>query len=219
MNTIDINKIMEAYDKRLDTKLQVDLASLKTSTIDKPQKSTRNIFRYRIIEVLVFSFLALSLGWYIASNWGQSHLVISGIILHLFTLIALIGSIGQLILLQQIDYAKPIIEIRKKIERVNSHGLLFVKLLLLSAPVWWSYAIVGLDVFLGYDIYIYFKPDFVQRYFVINLLLIIPLLWLFTKLSYKNLHVKWVRITINFFAGSRTMEALNSLVAIEDFEK
>ena len=117
-----------------------------------------------------------------------------------------------------IDFSKPIVEIRKKIELVNSHGLLFVKLIFLSAPVWWSYAIVAIDLFLGTDLYLYLDPDFVLRYLVINFLLIIPLLWVFYKLSYKNLHIKWVRKTIRLFTGTKTMKALEFLNDIEEFK-
>lgn len=218
MEAVELNKIMEAYDNKLDKTLRLNLSSMNELQLEKPQNSTKKILRYRISEVVIFSFLALFLGWYIANNLDQSHLVISGIILHVFTLIALVGSIGQVVLLQQIDFSKPIVEIRKKIELVNSHGLLFVKLIFLSAPVWWSYAIVGLDLFLGFDIYVHLEQDFVVRYLVINFLLIIPLVWILNKLSYKNLHIKWVRKTIRFFTGTKTMKALEFLNDIEEFE-
>jgi len=191
---------------------------MKELQLDKSQNSTKKILRYRIIEVVMFSFLAMFIGWYIANNLDQTHLVISGVIVHIFTLIALVSSIGQLVLLRQIDFSQPIVEIRKKIELVNSHDLLFIKLIFLSAPVWWSYAIVALDLFLGVDLYVHLEQDFVIRYLVINFLLIIPLVWVFTKLSYKNLHIKWVRKTIRLFTGTKTLKAMEFLNDIEEFE-
>ena len=218
MEAVELNKIMEAYERKLDKALQFNSDSLSELQLVKPQNSTNKFLKYRIFEVVVFGFLALFLGWYIANNFDQTHLVISGIILHVFTLIALVGSIGQVVLLKQIDFSKPIVEIRKKLESVNSHGLLFVKLIFLSAPVWWSYAIVGLDLFLDFDIYIHLEQDFVRRYLVINFLLIIPLLWVFSKLTYKNIQIKWVRKTIGFITGTKTLEAMESLNEIDEFE-
>jgi len=218
MEALELKKIMEAYDNKLDKTLRLNKSSVNELQFDKSQKSTRKILRYRIFEVVIFSFLAIFLGWYIANNWGQTHLAISGIIVHVFALVALVGSIGQIVLLQQIDFSKPIVEIRKKMELVNSHGLLFVKLVFLSAPVWWSYAIVAIDLFLEVDLYLHLDPDFVVRYLVINFLLITPLLWVFNKLSYKNLHNKWVRKTIRLFTGTKTMKALEFLNDIEEFE-
>ncbi len=218
MEALELKKIMAAYDNKLDKTLRLNKSLMNELRLEKSQNSIKKILRYRIFEVVIFSFLAIFLGWYIANNLDQTHLVISGIILHVFTLVALVGSIGQIVLLQQIDFSKPIIEIRKKIELVNSHGLLFVKLIFLSAPVWWSYAIVAIDLFLGTDLYLYLDPDFVLRYLVINFLLIIPLLWVFYKLSYKNLHIKWVRKTIRLFTGTKTMKALEFLNDIEEFK-
>jgi len=107
----------------------------------------------------------------------------------------------------------------KKIEQVNSHALLFLKLVFLSVPVWWAYPLVAFDYFFDIDIYPYLDPDFVIRYVVVNALLVLPLLWFLNKLTVKNLHVKWVRKTIGFFAGTKTTKALEFLNEIEEFEK
>lgn len=218
MEAAEVKKIMENYDNKLDKTLRLNLSSVENLQLEKFQNSTKKILRYRIFEVVMFSFFAMFFGWYIANNWDQTHLAISGVIVHVFALVALVGSIGQVVILQQIDFSKPIVEIRKKIELVNSHGLLFVKLIFLSAPVWWSYAIVALDLFLGVDLYVHLEPDFVVRYLVVNFLLIIPLAWFFNKLSYKNLHIRWVRKIIRLFTGSKTMKALEFLNDIEEFE-
>lgn len=214
-----LKELIASYDKKLDDILNLNKSSLKKIKLDNTKKQTRFIVILRSIEVFSFSVLALYLGKYIANNWFTTHLVVSGIILHIFTLIALIGSIGQLVLLQQVDYARPIIEIRKKIELVNSHALLFLKLVLLSIPVWWAYPIVAFDYFFNIDLYTNINTDFALKYVVINALLIFPLVWLFNKLTYKNIHLKWVQKTIGFFADTKTKKAIEFLNEIDEFEK
>ena len=214
-----LEKIVVAQDSKQDEKLSLNVASFKNINLEKSEKKTRSLLKYRIIEMVAFSLLALFLGNYIASNWIEPHLAISGIIFHVFTLVALVGSIGQVLLLQQIDYSKPLVEIRKKIEQVNTHRLLFIKLIFLSAPVWWVYAIVAFDFFLGVDLYLYLNSDFELRYLVANFLLIIPLLWVFNKLSFRNLHVTWVRKTIGLLVGTKTKKALEFLNDIEEYER
>lgn len=218
MEATELKNILEAYNQKLEKKLSLNVSSIKNIQLEKSKKNTQTILVFRVIEIISFSLLALFLGQYIANNWDQTHIVISAIIVNVFTLIALIGSIGQVVLVQQIDFAKPIVEIRKKIELVNAHGLLFIKLFFLSVPVWWSYAIVSLDIFLGVDLYVHLDQSFVLRYIVLNFLLIIPLVWVFYKLSYKNLHIKWVRKTIGLFTRTKTMKALEFLNDIEEFE-
>jgi len=114
METNELKELFAAYDAKLDRALQLNESSLKKIKLDKIQKQTRWISVLRSIEVVSFLILAVILGSFIADNWAVAHLAVSGVILHVFTLIALAGSIGQLVLLQQIDYAKPIVEIRKK---------------------------------------------------------------------------------------------------------
>lgn len=215
----ELKNILAAYDTKLDEKLSLNVASFKNNNLDKSEKRTLSILKYRIIEIVVFALLALFMGDYIASNWNQTHLAISGIIVGVFNLIALAGSIGQVTLLNQIDFEKPIVEIRKKIELVNTHGLLFVKLMFLSTPIWWSYVVVASDCLFNIDLYANMDSDFVLKYLIVNSLLIIPLVWFLNKLTYKNLHIKWVRKTIGFFVGTKTMKALDFLKDIEEFER
>jgi hypothetical protein len=218
MEAKELKNILAAYDTKLNEKLSLNVASFKNINLDKSEKRTQSILKYRIIEIVVFSLLALFMGNYIANNWSQTHLAISGIIVGVFTLIALAGSIGQVTLLKQIDFAKPIVNIRKKIELVNTHGLLFVKLMFLSTPIWWSYVVVASDSLFNIDLYANMDVDFALKYLMVNSLLIIPLVWFLNKLTYKNLHIKWVRKTIGLFAGSKTIKALKFLNDIMKFE-
>ena len=219
MEAGELKRILAAYDTKLDKKLSLNVASLKSINLDKSEKSTQSILKYRIIEIVIFSLLAIFIGNYTAVNWSQTHLAVSGIIVGVFTLIALSGSIGQVVLLQQIDFEKPIVDIRKKIELVNTHGLLFIKLMFLSTPIWWSYLVVGSDYLFNIDLYNNMDSDFVLKYLMVNSLLIIPMIWFLNKLTYQNLNVKWVRKTLGFFVGTKTMKALDFLKDIEEFER
>ena len=218
MELTELKDLVKKHGNQLDQMLQLNSESIKKIQLQEPQKKTNTSLMRSVFEVVCFAVFVVCTGLYIAANFEQTHLVVSGIIVHLFTLVALIGSIGQVVLLKQIDYSKPIVEIRKKIELVNAHDLLFFKLMFLSAPVWWAYALVALDFILGFDLYIRLEPEFINRYVFINLLLSLPLLWAFNKLTYKNLHIQWVRNTIDFFTGSDTKKALVFLNEIEQFE-
>ena len=107
MEAKELKEILAAYDAKLDNKLSLNIASLKSINLDKSENKMQAMLKYRIVEIVAFSLLALFIGNYIAINWSQTHLAISGVIVGLFTLIALSGSIGQVVLLQQIDFSKP----------------------------------------------------------------------------------------------------------------
>ena len=220
METIELKQLIAEYNHKLDELIHLNKdAAMKSIQFEKTKKKTSFLLLNRVFELISFSFIILFMGNFVARHWGEIHLVISGLIVELFALIALIGSIGQIVLINQIDFSKPVVEIRKKIEMVNAHGFLFLKLLLLSIPVWWIYAIIGLYLFMGVDIYPHLAPGFVGIYLIANGLLIIPLIWVFNKLSYKNLHINWVRMTINSVTSNKTRKALDFLQTIEAFER
>ena len=75
-----------------------------------------------------------------------------------------------------------------------------------------SYSLLNIDLYANMD------ADFVLKYLMVNSLLIIPLVWFLNNLTYKNIHIKWVRKTIGLFTGSKTMKALEFLNDIEKFE-
>lgn len=220
METIELKQVMADYNHKLDELIHVNKdAAIKSIQQKKTKRNTSFLLLNRVFELISFGFIMLFMGNFVVRHWGEIHLVISGLILELFAIIAFIGSIGQIILISQIDFSKPVIEIRKKIEMVNAHGFLFLKLILLSIPVWWIYPIIGFYLFTGVDIFSHLSTGFVRTYLITNGLLAIPLIWFFNKLSYKNLHIKWVRITINRLISTQTRKALEFLQNVEAFER
>jgi hypothetical protein len=220
MEAIELKQLVEGYNHKLDEIIHLNKdAALKSLQLKNSRKKTTALLLSRIFELVFYGFLVLFMGSFVAHHWNEPHFAISGILVELFSIIAFIGSIGQVVLVHQIDYSKPIVEIRKKIELVNAHGFLFFKLILLSLPVWWAYAIIGLYLFFGIDIYPYLEPGFVSRYLLVNGLLIVPLIWFLNQLSYKNLHIKWVRKIIESVTSTKLKKALNFLKVIETFEE
>jgi len=220
MNAMELEQLMEEYNRKLDEIIHLNKNNtFKNLPFRKSRQTTNSLLFYRITEVAFWGLVVVFMGSFVAFHLKEIHLAVSGLIIELFALIALTGSIGQIVLIRQIDYSKPVVEIRKKIESVNAHGLLFIKLLMISLPVWWVYAIVGLYLLFGIDIYPYLNPKFVTVYLTMNGVLVIPLIWFLNKLSYENLHIKWVQKTINGLTSPRTRMALHFLKEIEVFEK
>ena len=111
MEASELKNILEAYDRKLDRNLKLNSAALKNINLEKSEKKTRTVLLHRGIELVFYAFLALFMGNYIATNWDQMHLAVSGSVVGVFTLIALAGSVGQVVLLQQIDFTKPLVDI------------------------------------------------------------------------------------------------------------
>ena len=218
METTEIIRKIEAYEIKIEESLTLNKAILKNIQLEKSEKKIKSILVYRTIDLFLFAFLTLYLGNYVVTHWSETYLAISAIIVSVFALIALAGSIGQVALLQQIDFSKPLVDIRKKIELANTQNILFIKLILLSIPLWWSFSLVSPDVFLGFDLYTHLNDVFISWYLIFNTALAIPIIWLTNKLTYKNTHIGWVRKTIGLFSGTKTRKATEYLNEIEDLE-
>ncbi len=92
MEANELKAMLAAYDQKLEKQLHINKNIIRAINFEKPKRHKQSVLITRVMEIVCFSFLALFLGSYIANNWHTSHLAISGIMVGVFTLIALAGS-------------------------------------------------------------------------------------------------------------------------------
>ena len=126
---MELNDLFNAYNAKMDAVISTNEAVLAQLNLESPKQNMQQVYYKRIIEVMIFAVLAMFLGGYVFSRLEMPSLLIAGLIASFFNAVALAGSIAQLLLIQQIDYAKPLIKIKAKIEKVRLHELYIVKLL------------------------------------------------------------------------------------------
>jgi hypothetical protein len=110
---------------------------------------------YRSIELILFLVFSNLLSRYMLDHLGQPQLYIPAGIILLFALSGIIASIGQLYYISQVNFAKPVTKIQKKLMALASHRIRLVKLTLLALPFYLCYAVVGFEWLLGIDIFQY----------------------------------------------------------------
>lgn len=219
MESIELNELFKAYNHKIETVVSANNLVIDQIRLQKPKRTMQQVYNYRIVEVITFGLLSIFFGWYISERFSNINLLICGIIGAIFNIIALSGSISQLLLLKQIDYSEPILAIKEKIERVNSHELYIVKLLLLSAPLWWAFNAIIFDIFFEVDFIAEIDKSVKVIYLAVNVSLAIPLIYLLTQLNHKKIHKKTIRRIIHLFSNSRVLKALEQLEDIERFKK
>jgi hypothetical protein len=101
---------------------------------------------------------------YIAAGFTFSAPIISAFILTVFAIIGLAGNIGQIVLISNIDYSKPISQLQTDFYRVCAHKLQLTKLLLVSVPFYLAYVFIGFDLFFGIDLYQYLEQHMIWFY-------------------------------------------------------
>lgn len=198
--------------------IEINQAKLAGIKINKQMKALNKMKWARIIESVVFLVIIIMLWKYIAAGFTFSAPIISAFILTVFAIIGLAGNIGQIVLISNIDYSKPISQLQTDFYHVCAHKLQLTKLLLMSVPFYLAYVFIGFDLFFGIDLYQYLEQHMIWFYSLSSLSLFMATAWLLAKLNYKNISKEWVKASIQFIVGKHLVnmaEILNSFEQIE----
>lgn len=218
MNLDNFKSAWQQQSTDTHSAIEINQAKLAEIKINKQIKALNKMKWARILESVVFLIIIVLLWKYIAAGFTFSAPIISGFVLNLFAIIGLAGNIGQIVLISNIDYSKPVNQLQKDFYRVCSHKLELTKLLLMSVPFYLAYVFIGFDLLFGIDLYQYLELHMIWFYSLSSVLLFIATAWVFAKLNYKNISEKWVNASVQFIVGKRLVtmaEFLNSSELIE----
>ncbi len=215
MNLDDIKNDWQHQSSADAGAIEINQNMLSEMKMNKQMKELSNMKWARIIEGTLFFIIVVLLWQYIAQNFTMSAATISAGILNMFAIIGLAGCIGQVVLISEIDYSKPISELQKDIYRVCSHKLQLTKLLMMSTPFYLAYGFMVCDILFGFDLFLHLEQHMIWFYSVSSALMFIVAAWLFAKLNYHNITTNWVRSTIQFIVGERLVNMAQFINNIE----
>ena len=125
--------------------------------MDRVEGSLRPLFRGQIVQIL-FGVALIALGaqcW--ARNMQATHRFSSGIILHVYGVIMIVSAAAVCARIKQIDYAKPVDEIRSRLSRVLSLRIFLGPLI---GFAWWLLWI-PLCVAIGFDAVVLYRNSLI----------------------------------------------------------
>lgn len=215
MNIDDLQSTWQQQLTASEAAITINASVLSGIKINKQMHKLQLMKFARAIESGVFIVLIVILGQYITNNLILSAASVSAFILSIFALIGLAGNIGQLYLIAQIDYSKPVKTLQKEMYAICAHKLQLTKLLLLSLPFYMCYVFLGFDVLLGVDLLQHLEPHVMVFYAVTSILLLGITLWFLKKLSYKHIDTLWVKRVIRFIVGDNLTDMAGVINNIE----
>lgn len=218
MNLEDMKNTWQQQSNDTVAAIKINQSILTEMKVNKQVKELKSMKWARIIESVAFFYIIVLLWQYIAKDFSVSASMISAFILNIFAIVGLAGNIGQIVLISNIDYAKPISELQKDIYQICSHKLQLTKLLLMSVPFYMAYIFVGFDVLLGVDLFQHLETHMIWFYSLSSILLLVVTARLLLKLNYNNIATSWVRNTIQFIVGERLVnmaQFINNLEATD----
>ncbi len=208
MEDLELKKIWQAYDVKLERLLTLNLQNLEKIQAQKAQSKISSFIRTQITGIVVGMLFVAFLGFLIYHVPNVFFSVSVGMIL-LFTAYGTFVYFKHVVLLAQIDVDDSITDTQQRLASVQASSLQAGRILMLQTPFYTTW---------------FYNTDMLQEG---NWLLLIgpPLLftaltiWLYRSLSLRNAHKKWVRVFLDSFGGKEISQAQAFLQEIETFKQ
>lgn len=219
MKLEELEQAWQQYDQKLDKYLQLNQKILKEINVQKMRPLVRRMMFNQVFGGAIFFVIIMVLGGFMVNHVQQVPLLVSAFILQVFAVTGLVGNINQWATLSQIDCAGPVTEIQQKLQNFKANLLQYTRLLMLSAPFYLTYIILGFHII--WDVDIYTQAD--QRWWAMQIAFSLALLpvaiWLYRKLNYRNIHIAWVKGFVESAAGKSVSRAMAVLRELEEFKQ
>jgi hypothetical protein len=162
MELDELKQVWREQSQRLDNVLDVNVHLLKTLETERSRSALRSWGRLPTYELVSGIVAQLWLVHFVATHLGMPNQVLSGVILAVAALLAVIVSAMQLVMVARVDYAAPVVEIQERLGRLRTLRLRNVQWTLLLAPLLWTpLSLVLAQAVVGVDLYRAFGPAWV----------------------------------------------------------
>ncbi len=204
MNLEQLKDTWQGQSEQLQNGINVNEQKLKA---EQTKDSLKPVMNKRIVEAIFTLVIVILLWQYIVANFALTAPVVSAAILNVFAIINLAGNIGQIALIKQIDYAKPISEVQKQIFDIRQHNLVFTKLVALSLPFYGSYVFLGFDLLFGVDLYKGLDVGGIFALVLGGIAFLPAVIWFNRQLRFDNISTGWVSKMIESIGGQELLAA------------
>ncbi len=218
---MELDELKQTWDehvRKLDRVLRLNLQSLKGAKLDKTQSALGRFRAMRVFEMLTGIAVLIPLGFYISHRLAVLTLSVPALIFAASVLVPVVGSIRQLILLGQIDYAEPVTVIQRKLEEIKLNYLRSIRWPVLMLPLYMVYIALGFNVLFGVDILARGDRTFLWVNLIVSLIFLAPAIWVFRNLSFSNIGNPVIRVLVHGAGGKQMIAAMEFLKALREFE-
>ena len=132
----DMKAAWQTLDRRLEQQHALNLQLFRDSRADKARSGLRPLFWGQITQIL-FGVLMILLGVSVWSSHREvTHLLISGIIVHVYGVVAIVLAGVTLGMIQRLDYSAPVLTIQKQLAQLRSF---YIRNGMIVGLSWWVF--------------------------------------------------------------------------------
>jgi hypothetical protein len=181
----------------------------------KVKSSLQQYIVFRSLEIVLGLFAINFLADVALSAISVPNVWISALILCAFVVLGVAGCVNQIFWASQIDYAAPLPTLQKNLVRIESQTLVFTRFLMLLLPLYPVYLIVGAWWLTGIDIVQEGNSAWWWAQVIFAVACMPLIIWLWRKISYRNIDIPWVKTVIRGIGGTSLTRAMTLVHELE----
>ena len=211
MEEQDIKRLCSSFDAQLERSLALNLKMLKELQTQKAEHKLRSFRRNQVTGVVLGVIWIAFLVFLLVNTLHNIYFVISVGFIILFNVFATAAYIRHLVMLSEVNIEDSVTESQRKITKIQSSFNNIGRILILQTPFYCTF-------WYNDDLVANAGPGFWLIQLVIVSFFTFISVFLFKKLTYKNVHIKWVKAALESFGGKTLTKAMEFLDEIEAYK-
>ena len=211
-----LNELMAEFDKQLDSGGNPAITG-KVKGINR-----KNGMRYYFIRTCFELFIGLItlnfLVSFLLNNLSSPSIVISASLIAVFSVAIIFASVRQLLLILKFDFNRDVVTNQSILTELQTRFLFWLRISILQIPFFLVYIILGFALFFNVDIWVHGDKTWLYSNIILGAVLLIPVIWLFTKLTPENVEVPWVRKVVMLAGGDHLIQSMEYLEQLKSFK-
>ncbi len=173
MELDDLKGAWQLLDQNLERLYALELQGMREIKLGKVRQHLRFLTLGRVIQLLAGVVMAIVMGDFWLSHLDQPHLLICGVLMHVYAIMLIISSAREFYLINAIDYAAPVVTIQRRLAELRQWHLVEAYVFgLTGCFVWVPMVLIAFEILFGADIYL-FAPTVVWYFIASTLLLML----------------------------------------------
>jgi hypothetical protein len=214
MEEMELKSIWNAYDKKLERSLKLNLRIFEDMQTGKAKSKLNALLSIKAGGVIIGILWTLFLGLLVYSvNFKNLWFSGSVALIMIFTLIAIVNYIDHIMLINRIDYTNSITDTQTKLAELQVSTIYTTRFAWLQLPFYTTFFWNNSWVMEG-------DKGFWLIAFPITILFILLAIWLYKNIVPGNLHKAWMKkLMMIGMEYKYALSASELLQEIEDFKK
>lgn len=206
----------QQYHSTVEKSIHLNEPNLNALQRQKISAKLSTVYFKNIIVLLLHIIMLVFLTWFVAQNMESFTYAMSGIVLIVFYVFAMINTTNRIFLIKEISASHDIVTSQHLLLRLQLKILQFLKLSVIFIPAFLAYPVIitkinkdyGLRLFGDFDIFAAAGGNW-ELAQIITSVVCIPLgIWFYQAISFENLDRKWIRQLMTRVSNKSISEAL-----------